>query len=206
MAKDTKEKIIDAALEVFSRDGYAGTGVREIAEYVGIVKSALYRHFGSKEEIWDAVYEMTSAYYEDHFGSAEKLPDIPKNTDELYEMTMRMINFTIHDEKIVKMRKILLTEQFRDEKTRKLASHYFIYDTEAIFTRVFDGMIHNGSLKEEDPGMLAFIYTAPITSLVHLCDREPEKEKEALDRIQKFIRHFINEYGIKQKQTGEKEI
>ena len=51
MAKDTKERILATALELFSQNGYDGTNVREIAASLGLVKSALYRHFSSKEEI-----------------------------------------------------------------------------------------------------------------------------------------------------------
>ena len=39
-------------------------------------------------------------------------------------------------------------------------------------------------------------YTAPITALIHLCDREPEKTEEALERIEAFSRHFIRRYGV----------
>lgn len=196
MAKDTKEKILIAALEIFARDGYAGTNIKDIAESVGIVKSALYRHFESKEEIWNGVQAMMVSYYDEHFGSADKLPRIPQNTDELYEMTWHMLNFTLNDEKVIMMRRILHTEQFRDERVRKLASNYFLYDTEAIFTKVFDEMMRNGSLKKCDPTILAFSYTSPITALIHLCDREPEKKEEAMEKMQSFIRHFIDEYGI----------
>ena len=43
--------------------------------------------------------------------------------------------------------------------------------------------------------MLAFAYTAPISALIHLYDREPEKSDEALMRIEAFSRHFIHVYG-----------
>ncbi len=39
--------------------------------------------------------------------------------------------------------------------------------------------------------MLAFAYVSPITALVHLCDREPGQKTEAIERIDRFIRHFI---------------
>jgi len=84
MRNDTKEKILEAALTIFARDGYVGTNIKDIAEAVGLVKSAFYRHYESKEDVWNAVYEMTSSYYDEHFGSAERLSCIPKNTDELY--------------------------------------------------------------------------------------------------------------------------
>ena len=52
MAKDTKERILMKALELFSQNGYAGTNVRELAEALGLVKSSIYKHFESKEAIF----------------------------------------------------------------------------------------------------------------------------------------------------------
>ena len=192
MARDTKEKILEAALEIFARDGYAETNIKDIAEAVGIVKSALYRHFESKEAIFFAVIDMMKTYYEDNMGSAEKLPGIPESTDELYEMTVRMVNFTIHDKKVIRTRRILLSEQFRDERVRDLADKYFMYGTEAMFTGIFSAMMDNGTIKRCDPEILAFSYTSPITALIHLCDRDPAKENEAMEKLDSFIRFFID--------------
>ena len=195
MAKDTKQRILEAALDMFAENGYVGTNIRVLSASLNLGKSSLYRHFESKEEIWNAVMEEMSSYYDEHFGSTDKLPAIPRDTDELYKMTMRMVDFTVHDEKIIKCRKLLLTEQFRDEKVRKLATRYFLEDTEAIFTKVFEEMMKNGSIKKTEPKVLAFSYTAPITALVHLCDREPEKEPEAMEKLHSFVMQFVAEYG-----------
>ena len=51
MANDTKERILDAALEMFSQNGYAGTNIRELSASLGLVKSGVYKHFESKEAI-----------------------------------------------------------------------------------------------------------------------------------------------------------
>jgi AcrR family transcriptional regulator len=55
MAKDTKERILAAALELFSQNGYAGTNIRELTASLGLVKSAMYKHFESKEDIWNTL-------------------------------------------------------------------------------------------------------------------------------------------------------
>lgn len=195
MAKDTRIRILQAALELFAKNGYTGTNLKEIADAVGIVKSALYRHFTSKEEIWQSVVAMVADYYCERFGSPEHLPMIPKTAEELRNMTHQMVDFTIHDEKVIQMRKVLTTEQFRYESVRDLANRYFLYDTEAIFTKVFENMMANGSLKPGDPKTLAFAYTTPITALIHFVDREPEKEREALARMESFVQQFIETYG-----------
>jgi len=195
MANNTGEKILDAALYQFSENGYAGTNIQSIADAVGIVKSALYRHFESKEAIWNALISAVSAYYGAHFGSAECLPPIPKSTDELKALTLRMADFTIHDQWIIRMRRILTTEQFRDERIRKLATLYFLEDTEAIFAKIFAGMMDAGVIQKGDAQMLAFSYTSPITVLIHWCDREPERKAEAMERIERFVEQFIRTYG-----------
>ena len=195
MAKDTKERILETALEMFSQNGYNGTNIRELTAALGLVKSSIYKHFEDKEAIWNALLDRMIAYYDERFGSAEHLPPVPDSLDALVTMTMRMVDFTVHDEKIVMTRKLLTIEQFRDDRARALATKHFLTGLSEMFTHVFSGMMDRGLLRRDDPAMLAFAYTAPISALIHLCDREPEKTKEALKQVEAFSRHFIKEYG-----------
>ena len=184
MAKDTKERILDAALEMFSRNGCAGTNIRELSASLGLVKSGIYKHYESKEAIWNALLDRMIAYYAERFGSTERLPPTPDSLEELIRLTMEMVNFTVHDEKIVMTRKVLTLEQFRDPRARELATKHFL-----------TGMMEKGLLRQDDPGMLAFAYTAPISALIRLCDREPEQTEEAVRQIEAFSRHFARVYG-----------
>ena len=195
MANDTKERILDAALVMFSRNGYAGTNIRELSASLGLVKSGVYKHFESKEAIWNALLDKMIAYYEEHFGSAEHLPPVPNTLEELVRMTMQMVNITVRDERIVMTRKLLSIEQFRDERARDLATKHFLTGLTDMFTRLFRGMMDKGLLRDDDPKMLAFAYTSPISALIHLCDREPEKTEETLEQIEAFSRHFVRTYG-----------
>ena len=195
MARDTKERILAAALEMFSQNGYAGTNIRELTASLGLVKSAMYRHFESKEEIWNALLDEMIAYYAEHFGSPEHLPPVPDSLEALVTMTMGMVDFTIHDEKIVMTRKLLTIEQFRDERARDLATKHFLTGLKEMFAHLFSGMMDKELLRRNDPAMLAFAYTAPISALIHLCDREPEKTEDAIAQIEAFSRHFIKTYG-----------
>ena len=195
MAKDTKQRILAAALDMFSQFGYAGTNIRELTASLGLAKSGMYKHFESKEAIWDALLDQMITYYGEHFGSAEHLPPVPNSLEELTVMTMGMVNFTVHDEKIIKTRKLLTIEQFRDDRARALATKHFLTGLTEMFTHVFAGMMDKGLLRRDDSEMLAFAYTAPISALIHLCDREPKKTDEAMRQVEAFSRHFIKEYG-----------
>jgi AcrR family transcriptional regulator len=65
---DTRERIKDVALELFTEQGYEQTSLREIAERLGVTKAALYYHFKSKEEI-------VRAFVEDRVASVAQLTD-----------------------------------------------------------------------------------------------------------------------------------
>lgn len=195
MANDTKERILAAALEQFSQNGYAGTNIRELTASLGLVKSSLYKHFESKEAIWNALLDEMIAYYGARFGSPEHLPPVPDSLEGLVDMTMQMVNFTVHDERIIMTRKVLTLEQYRDVRARELATKHFLTGLTDMFTHVFTGMMDKGLLRKDDPKMLAFAYTAPISALIHLCDREPEKTEEAMKQAEAFSRHFIKTYG-----------
>ena len=196
MAKATKERILAAALEMFSQNGYAGTNIRELTASLGLVKSSMYKHFESKEDIWNSLLDEMIAYYDNHFGSPEHLPPVPDSLDDLVAMTLRMVNFTVHDERIIMTRKLLTIEQFRDQRARDLATRHFLTGLKEMFTPVFAGMMDKGLLRRDDPAMLAFAYTAPISALIRLCDREPEQTDEAIAQVEAFSRHFVKIYGV----------
>ena len=195
MISDTKEKIKITALKMFSEKGYEGTNLRELLAELGFTKAAFYKHYESKEELWNAVINEMCTYYEEHFGSIRNMPPIPQNTNELKKLTLKMLDFTMLDEKIIMTRKLLLTEQFHDDRICELATEHFNIGLESMFTVIFEGMMKNGSLKKDDPAMLAFAYISPISSLIQLCDREPNRYKAIMRKINTFVDHFISEYG-----------
>ena len=59
--EDTKQRILEKSLELFSTKGYDAVSVGEIAKAVGIKAPSLYNHFPSKQAIFGAILETTSA-------------------------------------------------------------------------------------------------------------------------------------------------
>lgn len=53
---DTRERVLDAALDLFIEHGFDGTSMREIAERVGVTKAALYYYFPSKDDMLMALH------------------------------------------------------------------------------------------------------------------------------------------------------
>ena len=57
---DTKNLILDTALDLFSMRGYDGVGMRDIAHNVGIRESAIYKHFAGKQELFNTLVKRMS--------------------------------------------------------------------------------------------------------------------------------------------------
>ena len=194
--KTNKDEILNAALTVFSQKGYDGALLRDISASLGITKPALYKHFESKEALWNAMIEYVEQYYSEHIGSVSDIP-IPNDWGTFRELSLRQIDFTLHDETIKRVRKLLTVEQYRSEKMSALATKHFITDIEALYTKVFVGMMEKGLLKSANPELLAFRYTAPITMMIHLCDREPGRETDIMEKIKAHIKQFLQEHSEK---------
>src|SRR5580698_1323685 len=73
-AASTRERILDAALDLFVEQGYDGTSLRQIAEQLGVTKAALYYHFESKEDILMALHMRL---HEFGIGAIAKMGDEP---------------------------------------------------------------------------------------------------------------------------------
>ena len=197
MENNTKNKILDQALVMFAENGYKGTNLRDLAASLGLSKSALYKHYSSKEDIWNSLLDKMIAYYEEHFGSEANMPPQPKSHQELLALTLGMLRFTTSDPRIILTRKLLLIEQFHDERVKKMATQYFLVGTQNIFAKIFKQMMADGLLKEGDYEMLSFSYTTPISALVHLCDREPGNKEQIFEYVEDFVNHFMDTYGVK---------
>ena len=192
--KTNKEEILNAALTVFSQKGYDGALLRDISACLGITKPALYKHYESKQALWNAMIDYVERYYSEHIHSASDIA-IPNNWDEFTELSLRQIEFTLHDDTVRRARKLLTVEQYKNDIVSSMATKHFISDIETLYSKIFVGMIEKGILKTENPDLLAFQYTAPVTVLIHLCDREPEKEAEIMDKIKAHIKLFAKEHS-----------
>ena len=62
---DTKQRILLEALRLFSKRGYDAVSVEQIASAVGIKAPSLYKHYKSKKDVFDAIFEDTAKRYEE---------------------------------------------------------------------------------------------------------------------------------------------
>lgn len=202
--EDTKKMILKKALELFSESGYDAVSVGEIARAVGIKAPSLYNHFPSKQAIFDAIVEETSKEFEKNTdevaihvqNSARDVTVFSKITeDDLVEKVHQIFNISLNDENIALFRKMMTIEQFRSDELSKLYSERYVERIVAYHAGIFKSLIAAGELKKEDPYTLAMMYVAPIIMLIGVCDRQPEREKECLEKIDEHVKLFYRTYN-----------
>lgn len=71
MREESRENILDSALELFARHGFQGTSVRNLAEHAGVSQGLLYNYFESKQALLRAIFERGSAQVRETFEAAE---------------------------------------------------------------------------------------------------------------------------------------
>ena len=200
---DTKKKILDVALTLFSEKGYGNVFVGQIAEGVGIKAPSLYKHYESKQDIFNAILdEMRERYNRKAVDLNMNGSDYPadfelyKNAseDELVKMGTGLFSFFLHDEYECKFRKMLTLEQFSDKELSKLFSDQYYDEPLKYQSGLLHLLILQGKLKGDDADIMAIQFFAPIYLLMTVCDRQPEREKECLQKLEKHIRQFSRIY------------
>lgn len=210
--EETKKIILKKALELFSERGYDSVSVGEIAQKVGIKAPSLYNHYKSKEDIFQAIVSETAERYEKgtdkidiHVANVSRdIPSFKKIAAEsLTEKVKQIFLYSLHDETVSRFRKMMTIEQFRSEKLAKLYSERYVDRMIAYHADIFRSLIAAGEIVDEDPITLATSYVSPIITLLGVCDRQPEREAECLDKLEKHVKLFFDTYNVAAKKNKE---
>ena len=198
--EDTRQKILDKALELFAAKGYDSVSVGEIAQAVGIKAPSLYNHFPGKQAIFDAIVEATAAQYEADTDRIDihvqnVTQDIPAFTeiaaDALFEKVRQIFEYSLHDETISRFRRMMTIEQFRSPELAALYSRRYVERVVDYHAGIFRALIAVGEIPAEGPDTLAMMYVAPVLTLIAICDRQPEREAECLAALEAHVRLFF---------------
>lgn len=194
MAGNTKERILEIALELFAQSGYLGTSMSDIAKQLGITKGALYKHYTSKQKILDSIVErMNKMDYE----RAEKyeMPETePDGFAEAYMHTpigkiraysMAQFDHWTKERFSANFRKMLTLEQYRDPKLAQLYHDYLATGPTEYMAAIFRKLTDS----DESAMQLALEFYGPMFLLYSIYDGAEKKEAVAsllnahIDRI-----------------------
>ena len=193
---NTKQEILEAALELFSVQGFEATSISQIASAVGIRKASLYSHFESKQAILDALVRDVLDQYAAHsiFARPDGDPEDALTPESTERVILEQLRYILHDPHISRARKMLVVEQFRNPELAQLQTRQNYTDVLTYFTSLVERLIRSGVLAGEDPEIMAAQLCLPISAWINLCDREPEREDEVMELVGRHIAQFFRIY------------
>lgn len=206
---NTKSRILEVSLNLFSRRGYSAVSIRDICGEVGIKESSIYSHFTNKKEIFDDLCrKFTDSTNNISRNFTTKISEETKFTDEEFiSACQSYLNNYLMDDKINKFIRMLIIEQSTNPQATALY-HMVLFDKALEGQQaIFEKLVKIGFLRDDDVESMVIEYYAPIVYFFHrylVAEMITEEIKEEVNR--KVIRHvqlFLAEYKRKIPESKE---
>ena len=184
---NTKEKIFNVSLDLFSKKGYDSVSLREIAEEVGIKKSSIYSHYSSKEAILMDIFNKFTQSFEIDSEEIELKEDNPllENPELFYHMGSEAIKNMLFQETNLKIWKLILIQMHPNETIRLFFQNEILVKPLEFWTGLFTILKEKGVIqKDSNPELLAKqYYSFPIYLLLEICAKYDDIPQEVLENF-----------------------
>ncbi|GKX67200.1 TetR/AcrR family transcriptional regulator [Inconstantimicrobium mannanitabidum] len=195
--KNTKQKIFEVAANLFAKEGYNGVSMREIAKEVGIKESSIYNHYKSKEEILSSLLDYLAESlitYKPSEEEIDKMLNYMSIEDVFKQLLMgfgKSLNVTIDT-----IARIVYTEQFRNEKAKKLMLENLIGEQSKFFANVLRIMKKKNLIRDVDLQLVADQYNYALLAITVEYAHAVNNGADTAPAIRKMFRNvnFICEY------------
>lgn len=197
MARDTKERIMETALELFAEKGYLGTSMNDIAKQLGFTKAALYKHYTSKQEILNRIVERMNEMdyerakqFEMPEGNLTEIVAAYQNTpiEKVRAYSKAQFLHWREEEFSSRFRKMLTLEQYRDPEMAQLYQKYLATGPVDYMAAIFRGLTDS----EENARHLALEFYGPMFLLYSVSDSGAEQE-QVLSLLDAHIERFTHQ-------------
>jgi len=189
---NTKEIIMEESLKLFAVNGFEAVSIRNIADKVGIGNSALYKHFESKQAIFDALVEELKERYLNQCSSVTS--DI-RGVEAVKENCLSMFEYQTQNEWIVNFRQLLLIEKFRNPHMAEIYKEFFVDIPMNRQKTIFEALQKKGLMIPGDTYVYAMELYAPFY-LYHFVEHDYDELKK---EFQKHVEYFFDTHFIKEK-------
>ena len=199
---NTKEKIMDVALHMFSERGYEAVSIRDICGEVGIKESTLYYHFKNKKDILDSLIEKFRNHIDGLLSHIDEIPGDGqqkkgKKNDIASSKIMDtyMMESYLFDPFCNLMIRLMMIEQFHNEEIRVLYEKTLFTDPYEIYMNVFKRLAAQGAFPEEQAEIIVRQYHAYMTMLTYKYLLNGELTEERKKAYAKEVHKIMNGFG-----------
>ena len=195
----TKERIFETALNLFAEKGYEATSIRDITKATGLSVAAFYNHFASKNELLQAIYNF---YRSLDNADAETKADFEQMVDqmspyEIFDNMGKQIIESLRNEKLVKLTRIIIHEQYTNETAREIAYK----DRQALLSsmvKLFSVMASKGKISVKEPealGRLAgYMYLGFAEENIHASILGAQDPAAVIDNQLRLVHSLLREF------------
>lgn len=195
----TRRRIMDAALEVFLRDGYVGAKTDEIAAAAGASKQTIYKHFGRKENLFEQIVLDRLGGVGQIFQDAMRELADTSDVEATLRAVAREFVHTLTQPSSLRVRRLVIAEASRFPS---LGRAYFEAGPErvhAALSSCFEQLTDRGLLRTAEPLLAANHFTWLVISIpvnkVMFCGDDIHFRPEELDHwADEAVRVFLAAY------------
>lgn len=199
---DTRQRILDTALLLFSQRGFSAVSIRDICAEVHIKESSVYYHFKNKRAIFDELLLLFEQRAERMMGQLERAvggqPEA--NGDTLYCRTCEVFfEDYLMDGFCNSVLRLLLIEQHGSAEAGQVLDRWMFEVPLSFQSSVFSSLISQGLLRDTDSGYLAVRFYAPIYMFAQRWlftgELTPERKRAFRDAAYRHVEAFFMEMG-----------
>jgi TetR/AcrR family transcriptional regulator, mexJK operon transcriptional repressor len=194
-----RRAIVEAATQVFLRDGYRGTSMDEIAARAAVSKQTVYKHFADKQRLFTEIILAAVGRVDERFQTvAHGLQDGDDLEQDLREFAHRCV-VSLLDPEVMRLRRLVIAEA---DRFPELGRTWFEQGFEAGLATMasgFEQLARRGRLRLDDPRTAAshfagLILWVPLNqAMFHGDQRIAEADLER--RVDDGVRVFLAAYG-----------
>jgi AcrR family transcriptional regulator len=184
--RDTREKILEASLSLFSKKGFLGATTKEIAKKAGVAELTLFRHFSSKERLFEEMI-ATHSFLPALKGLLPELKDL-SYADALEQIAGRFLDRLKERRNLIK---IMHSELHLYPAKVKEIQQNLVGEIVRTLASYFRGMQETGLLSEFNPELAARAFFAMFFQYFTNQEFVAEKKRK-FENKDAVIREYIN--------------
>lgn len=203
MMGDTKQKILNVSLDLFSQKGFSAVSIRDICAQVNIKESSVYYHFKNKQAIFNELLHHFEQVATDMMIRLEQSLSVQSCfMEKPFYQTVCDTFFENYfmDDFCNKIMRLLLIEQFDNSEVQKIYDCWMFEKPLEFQSKVFYTLMEVGILPKTDSEYLAVKYYAPIYFFAQRWlfsgDLSEEQKKSFLNAAYHHIEKFFAEMGV----------
>ncbi|MGI5883501.1 MAG: TetR family transcriptional regulator [Candidatus Spyradocola sp.] len=200
--QDTRQRILDAALDLFSQSGYAAVSIRDICARVQVREGTIYYHFSNKQAIAEELFREFAQRAEELMAPLEAaLGELDRAPGEGFPCAAcdALLESYFLDGFCNRVLRFLSIERFRSARARELYDRWMFQAPLAFQERVFAQLLALQAVSGADGARLALRFYAPLLLLAQRWlfggALTPENRERFRAEAREHIRQFFEEIG-----------